>query len=98
MFLVAQLLHGAGAAPFFTLGVTYLDENVSKKMSSVYLGKIQRFFYKIYLPKLHFFLFFFSIFKGIYYTMAIIGPALGYVIGGELLKLYTDFLIVDSST
>ncbi|XP_072758810.1 solute carrier organic anion transporter family member 4A1 isoform X2 [Anoplolepis gracilipes] len=72
IFLVAQLLHGAGAAPFYTLGVTYLDENVSKKMSSVYLG--------------------------IYYTMAIIGPALGYVIGGELLKIYTDFLTVDSTT
>ncbi|XP_031786219.1 solute carrier organic anion transporter family member 4A1 isoform X3 [Nasonia vitripennis] len=69
MFLMAQLLHGAGAAPFYTLGVTYLDENVSKKMSSVYLG--------------------------IYYTMAVIGPACGYVIGGELLKLYTDFLKVD---
>ncbi|XP_066601024.1 solute carrier organic anion transporter family member 4A1 [Prorops nasuta] len=72
IFLIAQLLHGAGAAPFYTLGVTYLDENVSKKMSSVYLG--------------------------IYYTMAIIGPALGYVVGGELLKLYTDFLLVDPST
>ncbi|XP_032677729.1 solute carrier organic anion transporter family member 4A1 isoform X1 [Odontomachus brunneus] len=72
IFLVAQLLHGAGAAPFYTLGVTYLDENVSKKMSSVYLG--------------------------IYYTMAIIGPALGYVVGGELLKIYTDFFTVDSST
>ncbi|XP_035732856.1 solute carrier organic anion transporter family member 4A1-like isoform X3 [Vespa mandarinia] len=72
IFLMAQLLHGAGAAPFYTLGVTYLDENVSKKMSSVYLG--------------------------IYYTMAVIGPALGYVVGGELLKLYTDFIIVDPST
>ncbi|XP_015183409.1 PREDICTED: solute carrier organic anion transporter family member 4A1 isoform X1 [Polistes dominula] len=72
IFLVAQLLHGAGAAPFYTLGVTYLDENVSKKMSSVYLG--------------------------IYYTMAVIGPALGYVIGGELLKLYTDFIIIDPTT
>lgn len=72
IFLVAQLLHGAGSAPFYTLGVTYVDENVSKKMSSVYLG--------------------------IYYTMAIIGPALGYVVGGELLKLYTDFVTVDPST
>jgi len=46
----------------------------------------------------------FQIFKtkcivsGVYYTMAIIGPALGYVVGGELLKIYTDFLTVDSST
>ncbi|XP_078038215.1 organic anion transporting polypeptide 26F isoform X5 [Augochlora pura] len=71
IFLVAQLLHGAGSAPFYTLGVTYLDENVSKKMSSVYLG--------------------------IFYTMAIIGPAMGYVVGGELLKLYTDFVTVDPS-
>ena len=39
IFFVAQLLHGAGASPLFTLGVTYIDENVSKKMSSVYLGK-----------------------------------------------------------
>ncbi|XP_043288707.1 solute carrier organic anion transporter family member 4A1 isoform X2 [Venturia canescens] len=72
IFLVAQLLQGAGAAPFFTLGVTYIDENVSKKMSSVYLG--------------------------IYYTMAVIGPAMGYVIGGELLKIYTDFPVVDPAT
>lgn len=39
VFLGAQLLHGAGASPLFTLGVTYIDENVSKKMSSVYIGK-----------------------------------------------------------
>lgn len=38
-FFAAQLLHGAGASSLFTLGVTYIDENVSKKMSSVYLGK-----------------------------------------------------------
>lgn len=40
LFFAAQLLHGAGASPLFTLGVTYLDENVSTKMSSVYLGKL----------------------------------------------------------
>ncbi|KAF4518204.1 hypothetical protein B566_EDAN005929 [Ephemera danica] len=68
-FLAAQLLHGAGAAPLFTLGVTYIDENVSKKMSSVYLG--------------------------VYYTMAILGPAVGFVMGGQLLRLYTDVLLVD---
>lgn len=32
---------------------------------------------------------------GIYYTMTIIGPAVGYVVGGQLLLLYTDFLTVD---
>lgn len=45
LFFLAQLLHGAGASPLFTLGVTYIDENVSKKMSSVYLGKCISVFY-----------------------------------------------------
>uniref|UniRef100_A0A1B0DBL7 Major facilitator superfamily (MFS) profile domain-containing protein n=1 Tax=Phlebotomus papatasi TaxID=29031 RepID=A0A1B0DBL7_PHLPP len=40
LFFIAQLLHGAGASPLYTLGVTYIDENVSKKMSSVYLGLV----------------------------------------------------------
>jgi MFS family permease len=39
-FFIGQLLHGAGASPLYTLGVTYIDENVSKKMSSVYIGII----------------------------------------------------------
>ncbi|XP_026319566.1 solute carrier organic anion transporter family member 4A1 [Hyposmocoma kahamanoa] len=72
VFVFAQLLHGAGATPLFTLGVTYIDENVSKKMSSVYLG--------------------------VYYTMAVLGPALGFVLGGQMLNIYTDFLTVDSET
>ncbi|XP_036321065.1 solute carrier organic anion transporter family member 4A1 [Rhagoletis pomonella] len=71
LFFLAQLLHGSGASPLFTLGVTYIDENVSKKMSSVYLG--------------------------IYYTMAIIGPAVGYVLGGQLLLIYTEFMTVDAA-
>jgi organic anion transporter 4A len=32
---------------------------------------------------------------GIYYTTAIVGPALGYVLGGQLLTVYTDYLSVD---
>lgn len=35
-----QLFFSAGASPLYTLGVTYIDDNVSKKMSSVYLGEI----------------------------------------------------------
>lgn len=30
--------------------------------------------------------------------MAIVGPALGYVVGGQLLLFYTDFLSVDPLT
>ncbi|XP_042902250.1 solute carrier organic anion transporter family member 4A1 [Parasteatoda tepidariorum] len=65
IFFIGQLLHGAGAVPLYTLGCTYLEENVSTKMSSMYLG--------------------------IFYTMAIVGPALGYLLGGQMLRLYVDF-------
>ena len=34
---------------------------------------------------------------GIFYSMAIIGPAVGYLIGGEFLKRYTDLYSVDMS-
>lgn len=37
-------------------------------------------------------------FTGVYYTMAVVGPALGYVLGGQLLKIYTDFVTVDPDT
>lgn len=40
MFIMAQLLHGSGAAPLYTLGVTYLDENLKPKVTPVYVGKL----------------------------------------------------------
>lgn len=66
VFMTAQLLHGAGAAPLYTLGVTYIDENVGPSSSAFYLG--------------------------IFYTMAIVGPAIGYSLGGHFLTLHTDLL------
>jgi solute carrier organic anion transporter family, member 4A len=30
--------------------------------------------------------------------MAVVGPALGYMLGGQMLLLYTDFLTVDVAT
>lgn len=71
VFLLGQMMHGAGASPLYTLGVTFLDESVSTKMSSVYIG--------------------------IYYAMAVIGPAIGYLIGGQFLKIYTDLGVKDPS-
>ncbi|XP_071507207.1 solute carrier organic anion transporter family member 4A1-like [Diadema antillarum] len=41
VFVLAQCLHGIGAAPIYTLGVTYLDESVAPSESSIYLGIIQ---------------------------------------------------------
>ncbi|CAG0921585.1 unnamed protein product [Notodromas monacha] len=38
VFYLAQFLIGVGATPLYTLAVTYVDENVASKSSSVYLG------------------------------------------------------------
>ncbi|XP_071503213.1 solute carrier organic anion transporter family member 4A1-like [Diadema antillarum] len=38
VFVLAQFLHGLGAAPLYTLGITYIDENVKPKMTSLYIG------------------------------------------------------------
>jgi hypothetical protein len=39
IFLLGQTLHGLGSTPLFSIGTTYIDENVSQKASPVYLGK-----------------------------------------------------------
>ncbi|KAG0725993.1 Solute carrier organic anion transporter family member 4A1 [Chionoecetes opilio] len=64
VFVLGQFLHGVGASPLYTLGVTFLDESVPVKMSSVYLG--------------------------IFYAMAVVGPAVGYVLGGQFLRVYIN--------
>lgn len=38
IFVLGQLLIGAGASPVYNLGSAYLDENVTRKNSGVYLG------------------------------------------------------------
>nr|CAB3266359.1 solute carrier organic anion transporter family member 4A1-like [Phallusia mammillata] len=63
-FVIAQLLNGLGGTTLFTLGVTYLDENVEQVQSSLY--------------------------HGIYYASSVVGPAFGFLLGGQLLKIYTD--------
>lgn len=39
LFMLGQFLHGVGATPLYTLGVTYLDENVKSSYSPVYIGE-----------------------------------------------------------
>ena len=39
IFILAQMLHGAGATPLCTLGITYMDENLKAKMTPVYTGQ-----------------------------------------------------------
>lgn len=38
VFVLAQLLHGIGATPLFTLGFTFLDENTKSNNSPIYVG------------------------------------------------------------
>uniref|UniRef100_A0A914X3C3 Major facilitator superfamily (MFS) profile domain-containing protein n=1 Tax=Plectus sambesii TaxID=2011161 RepID=A0A914X3C3_9BILA len=38
LLLIGNFLHGVGATPLFTLGVTFLDESVTHEMSPLYLG------------------------------------------------------------
>uniref|UniRef100_H3B9X4 Solute carrier organic anion transporter family member 4A1 n=1 Tax=Latimeria chalumnae TaxID=7897 RepID=H3B9X4_LATCH len=42
VFMVGQFLHGIGATPLYTLGVTYLDENVKSNYSPVYIVVAQQ--------------------------------------------------------
>ncbi|KAK3798827.1 hypothetical protein RRG08_007184 [Elysia crispata] len=63
-FFLGQMLHGAGATALYTLGVVYLDENVSPRSSSFY--------------------------NGIFYTGAVIGPAVGFILGSEFLSDFTE--------
>lgn len=64
IFFVAQLIMGAGTTPLYTLGPTYLDENVSPRASPVYLG--------------------------IWFASTMMGPGLGFVIGGSFLRTFTN--------
>ncbi|KAG7224230.1 hypothetical protein INR49_000473 [Caranx melampygus] len=38
VFMLGQFLHGVGATPLYTLGVTYLDENVKTNYAPVYIA------------------------------------------------------------
>lgn len=42
IFLIGNLLHGAGGTPLYTLAVTHIDAIVTRKKSSFCLGKIKK--------------------------------------------------------
>ncbi len=66
-FLVAGLLlTGVGASPIYTLGITYLDENVAQSSSPLYMG--------------------------VFLGCSVLGPALGYMLGGVFLRIDGDII------
>ncbi|XP_015274452.1 PREDICTED: solute carrier organic anion transporter family member 4C1 [Gekko japonicus] len=65
VFILGQLILGAGGTPLYTLGTAFIDDSVPKHKASAYIG--------------------------IGYSMSLLGPAVGYVLGGQLLKIYVDF-------
>ncbi|EDO47199.1 predicted protein, partial [Nematostella vectensis] len=64
VFVIAQLLMGAGTTPLFSLGPAYIDENVHPKSMPIYLS--------------------------FWYAATILGPGLGFVVGGYFLSMFVD--------
>ncbi|XP_036266248.1 solute carrier organic anion transporter family member 4C1 [Pipistrellus kuhlii] len=71
VFILGQLLLGAGGTPLYTLGTAFLDDSVPTHKSSLYIG--------------------------IGYSMSILGPAVGYLLGGQLLTVYIDIGLEQST-
>lgn len=38
LFILSQLMSGAGTTPLHTIGTAYLDENASPKYAPIYIG------------------------------------------------------------
>ena len=88
---MAQLIMGLGAAPLYTLGLTFIDDNVSNKMQPLYSGNwdSEETFQHNNLT-----IFTNRTLLGIFYACTTLGPALGYIGGGQLLRIYVDFLVI----
>ena len=63
---------GAGVAPLFTLGTSFLDDLVWPRKAPIFLG--------------------------VFHIAAVVGPGLGFVLGGTWLQIYVDPLIPTTLT
>lgn len=95
--LLGELLTWFG----FSLAALHLGEVTNLSFDSIWEYFLFTFFNHIFSDKMFIHFEKFSIyvsFTGIYYTMSIIGPAVGYVLGGQFLQIYADTLTIDPST
>lgn len=54
LFCLAHFMHGVGATPLFTIGISYIDENVGPALSSLYIGIFYAFV--VFGPAIGFFM------------------------------------------
>ncbi|XP_071533854.1 solute carrier organic anion transporter family member 74D-like [Panulirus ornatus] len=64
LFFVSQFLFGVTLSIFYSLGITYLDDNISKKVYPIYYS--------------------------ITFMLRILGPVLGFFVGGKCLSVWID--------
>ena len=64
LFILSIIVLSVGAAPLYTIGVSYIDDIVHPKRAPIWLG--------------------------IFYTLGVVGPAIGFGIGGAFLTIYVD--------
>ena len=64
LFIFGNVLIGIGAAPLFTIGISFIDDLVHPKFVPLHLG--------------------------VFHTSTVVGPAIGYGLGGAFLSIYVD--------
>lgn len=86
VFILGQFVLGVGSSPLSILAVTMIDESVNQKVYPIHIG--------MYEFKSHYILGRLSLnyisFLGIFYLGALVGPAIGFILGGKLLTIYTN--------
>ena len=64
VFIIAMILLGLGAAPLFTIGITYIDDIVHPNRAPIWIG--------------------------IFTVLTVVGPTIGFGLGGAFLTVYVD--------
>ena len=110
VFILGMILNGIGGTTLYSVGVVFLDNSVSPRTFPLYQGKYDncrvawmtfaekstgKFFTNIIINTCNNRRF--SLQSGFLYSASILGPAVGYLLGGYFVgSLYVDFDKVDA--